>query len=565
MKKFTKSLKFKTIIPLLILSIIFLAFVSSQYVFLTNTQKDVEEMNTKHFTTLSKIDELKIIVINLQKSLTNAAVTKDLQKLNDAIVYSDEFYGLAFEIIKTNPELSSQIANIEGVFDENYWAGRAMAKAYITEGTEEGNLLMEEYNTTSDAINNSIGELKGNAQDSIEEVVNKIENVVLITKISSMAVLAIFILIFIMSLIYINRKIIKPIHSVLNKLKEIASNGGDLTKKIEYKSKDEIGQLANEFNQMQESMRNLIAMILSESNNVKGKISKTNEIIDELSLIMKDVNTNTGDLSTSMCETLAATEEITAITEEVNLDIKDISNKAKSGAENSLEVQERALRLKTNAVNSKDVAENINTETQEKLLHAIEQTKSVKEIESLSELILNISSQTSLLALNATIEAARAGDAGRGFAVVAEEISKLAYSSEKTVNEIKSVVDHVLKAVDNLVGTSKEVIEFIDSKVISDYKMIVETGEQYKNDSDTFYEMTDTFYEISKNVETSMDTFLMSIQDINQTTSNSTLAISEIAENTEIMVENYNKIIESGNQANLSTDKLLKLLDGFVL
>lgn len=194
-----------------------------------------------------------------------------------------------------------------------------------------------------------------------------------------------------------------------------------------------------------------------------------------------------------------------------------------------------------------------------------ELTADVKEIENLSEIILKISSQISLLALNASIEAARAGEAGRGFAVVAKEIDNLADSSKDTVSKIKTVTDRILVAVENLVATSKEMLNFVDGRVIKDYKMISITSEKYSDDATLFSSMTSSFYERSERVEKSMQTFLELVREINAISSESTIATTEIAASTEVMVGKYSGIMNAVTEAGRSTNKLLKTLDGFVV
>lgn len=565
MKKLFRSLRFKTILPLLILTFIFGGFICSQVIFLNYTQETVEEMNDKYFKTTGMIDELKIVVVELQQSITEASVTKDKEKKNEAIVYQDEFYAIAFELMQMNPEISTDVTKIEKSFDENYWAGREMANAYIDEGTVAGNVLIAQFNETSETINNEIDSLKATAVSGIKNSIKRINNIAMITQFSIIGVGVAFIVVLFFSMIYIKKKILKPLDKVLDKVKSIASNNSDLTEKIVCNSKDEIGELADNFNLMQESFRNIISVVQKESGEVEKSIDETSGIIDELSNIVKEVNYNTKMLSDSMNENLASTEEMTSITHEMVIEINEISSGAHEGANNAKTIEERTAELKEKMHKSSNEAEKINNETHIKLKKAIEQTEDVKEIESLSEIILKISSEISLLALNASIEAARAGDAGRGFSVVAKEIDNLAESSKYTVTKIKKVTDSILIAVDNLVKTSNEMLEFVDGRVIKDYKMISLTSEKYSQDAAMFSAMTSSFYERSEKVEKSMGTFLQLVKEINTVSSQSTISTSEIADSTEIMVEKYSGIMNAVTEAGNSTKKLLKTLDGFVV
>lgn len=118
-----------------------------------------------------------------------------------------------------------------------------------------------------------------------------------------------------------------------------------------------------------------------------------------------------------------------------------------------------------------------------KLSKAIEDTKSVDEINKLLEAILDITDQTNLLALNAAIEAARAGEAGKGFAVVAEEVRKLAEESSNTAGQIQKITETVVSSVKELANNSQQLLDFMNVNIVKDYDDFVWTGDSYSNDA----------------------------------------------------------------------------------
>ncbi|MDE7020151.1 MAG: methyl-accepting chemotaxis protein, partial [Lachnospiraceae bacterium] len=125
-------------------------------------------------------------------------------------------------------------------------------------------------------------------------------------------------------------------------------------------------------------------------------------------------------------------------------------------------------------------------ETKEELEQAIADSQKVREIDTLTEEILSISSQTNLLALNASIEAARAGDAGKGFAVVADEIRQLADHSKVAVDKIRKVTEGVVRNVSFLSQSSGRLLEFMNDKVMADYQSMTRLAEMYEQDA-AFY------------------------------------------------------------------------------
>ena len=124
------------------------------------------------------------------------------------------------------------------------------------------------------------------------------------------------------------------------------------------------------------------------------------------------------------------------------------------------EIRNKAQSFRTEAVNSKKNTVGMMTSNSELLEVAIENSRSVEKINSLTSEILSISSQTNLLALNASIEAARAGDAGKGFSVVADEIRVLADNSRDTANNIQHISVAVTQAVEELARDANEMLNF---------------------------------------------------------------------------------------------------------
>jgi len=115
---------------------------------------------------------------------------------------------------------------------------------------------------------------------------------------------------------------------------------------------------------------------------------------------------------------------------------------------------------------------------------AVSAADCVKQINEMTESIMQISSQTSLLALNASVEAARAGEAGKGFAVVASEISKLANETSDSVTSINEIVLEVNSSVDEMVQSMEGTTKFLDEVVLKDYDQFRAISDQYNNDAD---------------------------------------------------------------------------------
>ena len=164
------------------------------------------------------------------------------------------------------------------------------------------------------------------------------------------------------------------------------------------------------------------------------------------------------------------------------------------------------------------------------LIESIENSKKAERIEELTTDILTIAGQTNLLALNASIEAARAGDAGKGFAVVAEEIRQLAERSRESANNIQSISQGVIGAVERLASDSEKMLQFVDTVVIEDYDKFVDVTRQYREDATHLEEILDNFAKKAGNLEKVMANLQNGTTEIAAAIDNNTREISGVAE-----------------------------------
>lgn len=179
---------------------------------------------------------------------------------------------------------------------------------------------------------------------------------------------------------------------------------------------------------------------------------------------------------------------------------------------------------------------------------AVEASKSVNEIEKLTENILNIATQTNLLALNASIEAARAGEAGRGFAVVADEIRQLADSSRETANNIQEISGKVIEAVNNLSANATEMIRFVDEKVALDYDNFVKIIGNYDADSD---QASNTFNEFAVKSKDSLGT----MNDMNEGINNISITIEESAKGVTNVAQEISQLVTAISAITVQADE----------
>ncbi len=231
----------------------------------------------------------------------------------------------------------------------------------------------------------------------------------------------------------------RPINSVAAMLKDIASGDGDLTQRLKYTKKDELGELVSWFNRFLDKLQPTIAQI-------KQTVSDARNTADQSS----DIARRTSD---GMQVQFREIDQVATASNEMSATAHDVANSASNAATAARGADQSA----------RDGLSIIERSTRDINILAEEVSKAVSEVEALAvnseqigsvlEVIRSIAEQTNLLALNAAIEAARAGESGRGFAVVADEVRNLAKRTQDSVEEIRHVIERIQSGTRGVVQT----------------------------------------------------------------------------------------------------------------
>lgn len=428
--------------------------------------------------------------------------------------------------------------------------------------------------TTSEIVNlnDELTKIQGPWMDSILNIIDIVDNnldsqnvAVAILASKSTRIILIVSAIIVFASIVLTMLMSKDMIVPLLKIKKFAQDLAeyDFSEAIVITRKDEFSETAMALNQAQANVKELLKTILEGSSSLSAESEELSATVEETTSKLEIINEATKGIAASTHEASAAAEEISASANEIGLSITDLSSKATNGSLESSKINKRAVEVKDKAKEASNDAQNLYKEKEKEILQAIEAGKVVEEIKVMAEAIASISEQTNLLALNAAIEAARVGEHGKGFAVVADEVRKLAEQSSETVSTIQGTVEKVQTAFNNLSINAKGILNFIDTKVISDYNAFVKTGEQYSADADFVNKMSEDLAAMSEEINATVDQISSAIQSMAKNTENSAEGSNEILGNVDDATESMNEISKTAiNQANLA-QKLNEMVQKF--
>ncbi|MDV2887003.1 methyl-accepting chemotaxis protein [Alkalihalophilus pseudofirmus] len=357
-----------------------------------------------------------------------------------------------------------------------------------------------------------------------------------------------------------SRRITKPIVALKKEVSRVAN--GDLTTTMNSTSKDEIGQLTNDFNVMVGSMRELVESI-------QASVEQVNDSAESLSAVSEETIASSEEVANAISEVASGstqqaedvdgakdlTIELSNQIEKVDYHSDELVVLSKKATEENQKgsTQVALLQEKTKAFNT--VIGNV-----ESVVETL--ANRIKEVEQVINTINDISNQTNLLALNASIEAARAGDSGRGFAVVADEVRKLAEQTSQATEKVR----HTIEGIE--AETSKVVSEVHSTKTITaEQNTAVAATEQSFNEIEyvvgDIIQAIDLIKEEVRHMNERKDSVVASIENIAAISQQSAAAAEEVTASTEEQMRALATVSDSAEVLTDASELLTERMNRF--
>lgn len=519
---------------------------------LSDIEKELQEIHKKALSHIIATDLDTLIATVAEVRAEEEVLDNYLKEFKDNLEEED---ASAYNTILSNYEtMKYEIANLMA-FSGNAEKEKAfeLANSTIKQCSDEMQRQVESMMARAQAS-------AMQASDALTTEYNKavLKNTIIVV----LSVIALLITLYSVFILII-RKLIVANHEINDIIRGIDQSEGDLTKRISILSNDEISDLGNGINTFMAKLQSIMKMIIENSRKLEEVVNEVQESVRTSNDSASDLSAVTEELSATMQEVGHSATIINQNADSVRSEVEMIADKSNSINEYSKRMKENADKMELDAKTNMQETSTKVQEILEVLNQAIADSKSVEQVNGLTNDILNISSQTNLLALNASIEAARAGEAGKGFAVVADEIRQLAASSRQTANRIQEINSVVINAVHNLAGHSNNLVEYMTDSILPEFENFVTSGEQYRDNATYIEGVMNEFTTKTDDLKRAVDEIAASIETITDAIEDGARGVTGAAESTQVLVTDMENISNRMEENQLIAAALQKETDVF--
>lgn len=472
-----------------------------------------------------------------------------------------------------NPYVTLETKRNYRIICENYTSlvkecGNVMAYSAAGKNEEAYKTANGSITKYSNNIEKAISSMREHVNSVTQEERKSLESTYRASVVTCTFTIAISIIALLFVVFAVVTMVIKPLLRTQKEINGIIVNidnkKGDLTQRVTPINNAEVDAVGKGINVFMTKLQAIFKAVVTNS-------ARMERVVDDVRQSVQTSNSSVSDLSALTEELSATMQDISENASVINTNTDNVAKEVELIAEKTDELTGYTKDMKAHAQSMESVARTNMESTDRKvseilevLQKAIEDSNSVKQVNSLTNDILNIASQTNLLALNASIEAARAGEAGRGFAVVASEISQLAAASQEAANNIQRINAVVTNSVTNLSDNANGLVSYINDSILPEFERFVESGVEY-NDKASFIEGTMTdFKEKTDSLKQSMLEISSSINTISHAINEGVNGVVSAADSTQLIVEDMDNISHKMDENYEIADSLKKETSIFI-
>ncbi len=496
-----------------------------------------------------KMAQLANIIVNTKDQDSSKSLEASISQFDEIIKDVSEGNVEKGLSIMTHKETQVELKQISEKWNSSYKG------AYIS-------VLNSGDKTALELINAEVADFVNTINDMVTGYSEYSSSKVATAKVTNGILLVIAVVVGLLSFMLLNKGIRNPINALIEDLKDLSEGNGDLTKRIESKSKDETAEMIHYFNKFIGNIHGIVKEISKISLVLSDNMNAITNTTEELTKSTEMIAMSSMEVAEGSVLQNNKLDQLNDMVKEIKMDIELVSHKALETLKSSEKSQEsvangdRQVLTQSNELTEFIYSIKSASNTVEDL------NQSSEEIKAIVDLIHSISSQTNLLALNASIEAARAGEAGRGFAVVADEIRKLAEETSVSAKKISNIVSSIGDKTSN-VKTSMD--ELVDKTKIQERSM-----ETLKNElKEILIRTTITLNEsqeimgISSKVNSEFSDITHSAKDIQGVAVQNAGNTQDVASAVEEQTASFQEVSANISSINEMADELTKIVGKF--
>lgn len=545
-KKSYISTKFIILIPVFILGFV---SVVSNILAVTNIKRvnaNATQIANGYMSCISELGDIQKETLLIHRLGLSHIVATDLNTMISLVetirseqetleTYLDDFQEYVTDDNKA--EYDALVSNYEGM---KYELANLMAYSANNDNEAAYALANGKIADYSSAMQESIAAIRTNVSENADVAKEQLAAVYRTAIAASTASIIISVAALLATLICVFQLVIIPLlktqKEITDIIEDIDKREGDLTRRVSVHANQEVAAVGNGINVFMDKLQDIFKVIANNSTRMESVVGEVRDSVVTSNGSVSDLSALTEELSATMEEMSANASLINTNTESVKQEVDQIAERTSEINAYTREMKEHADSMEASArENMESTGAKVN-EILTVLNQAIEDSKSVNQVNSLTDDILNIASQTNLLALNASIEAARAGEAGRGFSVVATEISQLAAASQEAANRIQQINRVVTEAVGNLTEHSNGLVQYMNDSILPEFEAFVDAGSAYREKATHIETSMGDFTEKTEVLKKTMAEIADSINTIAHAIEEGVKGVSNAADSTQVLV-----------------------------